>query len=104
MFPLRDDNIFSNARLHTPRQPLNQDYEIINTSLNIYHMKHIKPELIQHRCDLYTKLDPDWQFNAVGYDYLTDETGMQLTVIESNRTYLPPYRDYQMDKAIFDNV
>lgn len=60
VFPLRDDNIFTDARLHAPKQPLNQDYEIINTGLNIYHMKHITPELIQHRRDLYTKLDPDW--------------------------------------------
>lgn len=104
VFPLRDDNIFTDARLQAPKQPLNQDYEIINTGLNIYHMKHITPELIQHRRDLYTKLDPDWQFNAIGYDYLIDETGIQLTAIESGREYLPPYRDYQIDEAIFDNV
>lgn len=104
IFPVREDNIFSDARLHAPKQPLNQDYEVIDTGLNLYHLKHINPKLIQHRRDLYTKLDPHREFQSIGYDYLTDETSLELQNIPTGREYFPVYRDYQMDKAIFDNI
>jgi len=101
LFPLFDDNLYSDARLHTPRQPLNPEYRLIRTGLNLYHLKHIEPALRTHRKQLYNKLDPELRYNSVGYDYLDDETGMQLERIGWRRGYRPRYRAYEMDPAIF---
>jgi len=102
VFPVRADNVFSKAKLHTPRQPMNDDYEWIQTGLNVYHLKHIKPELRKSRKEIYKKLDPDERWNGgVGYDYLDDETDVELAKIPSWRMYKPKYRDYKINKGIF---
>lgn len=101
IFSVKDDNIFSDAKLHVPREPQNTDLKVINTGLNIYHLKHIKPELRKHRKEIYNKLDPDHKFQSFGYDYLDDEQGISLKRIPFGRTYLPEYRNYKIDKEIF---
>ena len=101
IFPILIDNIYSNQKLHTPKQPLNSDYEIIDTNLNIYHLKHIKSELRNHRKELYEKLDPNHKFQTIGYDYLDDDTGMELKKIPSLRMYKPKYRNYKIDEGIY---
>jgi len=101
IFPLRDDNIFSDQKLHTPKQPLNTDYEIIETDLNIYHLKHIVPALRLQRTELYNRMDPNREYQSIGYDYLSDETGLKLERIPFRRMYRPKYRDYQIDEGIF---
>lgn len=102
VFPLCPDNVFSDAKLHTPKNPLNADYEVVDTRLRLYHLKHINPRLRQHRRDLYQTLDPNWQYQTIGYDYLVDEQTMQLTYIEGDRAYYPAYREYVMDEAYFE--
>lgn len=102
IFSAKEDNIYSDARLHTPREPQNKDLLIVDTGLNIYHLKHINPKLRRHRTKIYNKLDPAHEFQDVGYDYLNDETGMMLDKIPFGRTYLPKYKDYQIDSKIFD--
>lgn len=103
LFPLRPDNVYSDAKLHAPRQPLNSDYTTIATGLNVYHLKHIEPQLRSHRKQIYNKLDPEGALNGdAGYDYLDDETGMELVRIPLGRGYAPRYRQYRIDPAIFD--
>jgi hypothetical protein len=102
IFPLLEDNIYSDQRIHTPKHPLNGDYKVIDTGLNIYHLKHIVPELRKHRRDLYSKLDPTHEYQSIGYDYLNDETGMELRRIAFRRMYRPRYREYKMDNGIFE--
>jgi len=96
------DNVFSDAKLHTPRQPLNEDSLVIKTGLNVYHLKHINPALREHRAEIYKKLDPNAIYNPVGYDYLNDETNMRLSKISIGKEYNPPYKDYQIDDQIFN--
>jgi len=101
VFRLKNDNIYSDKQLHTPKEPQNSDVKIIETDLNIYHLKHIKPELRKNRKDIYNKLDPQHKFQGIGYDYLDDETDMKLKGIAIGRGYCPKYRDYEIDERIF---
>lgn len=102
VFRLQDDNIYSDAKLHTPREPQNEDVQIIDMNINIYHLKHIKPELRTHRKNVYNKLDPKHVHQKMGYDYLDDETGITLKRIGLGRSYNPKYRDYKIDEKMFD--
>ena len=61
----------------------------------LYHLKSIRHADRVARRDLYTRLDPVRQFQAIGYDYLAEEgPGLQLRRIEPDRDYdrrtLPP--------------
>ena len=102
VFPLLGGNVYSDADLHMPKQPLNADYRIVDTGINIYHLKHINPALRAQRRDLYEHLDPNHKYQSIGYDYLTDETGLALYKIPLSRMYWPLYHEYHMDDAIFE--
>lgn len=101
VFPILPENKYSEAKIHAQKHPLNDDYRVINTGLNIYHLKHIRPELRQQRRDLYNKLDPERKNQPLGYDYLVDESGMQLKKIDRTRMYSPNYRNYKIDSDIY---
>ncbi len=100
-FPLLPDNIYSDNKLHPRRQPLNEDFKLVVTDINLYHLKQINPKLRKQRKDLYNKLDPQHIYQDIGYDYLDDETGLELQEIPVNRMYRPKYRKYKIDKEIF---
>ncbi|MGL4387712.1 hypothetical protein [Snodgrassella alvi] len=101
IFPLLKDNIYSDASLHMPKHPLNSDFKIIDTGLNIYHLKHIIPTLRKQRRDLYEKLDSNHIYQKIGYDYLIDESDLQLTKVPWRRRFVPKYRDYQINDGIY---
>jgi len=48
----------------------------------------IDPEGRRARADLYNRLDPDRKFQAIGYDYLLDEEGIELQPIEPGRDFV----------------
>lgn len=102
VFPLLEDNVYSDADLHMPKQPLNAGYRTVDTGINIYHLKHINPALRAQRRDLYEHLDPNHQYQSIGYDYLTDETGLSLSKIPWHRMYWPLYHEYHIDDEVFD--
>jgi hypothetical protein len=56
--------------------------------LIIYHLRMIHAADRERRRARYDALDPQHRWQSIGYDYLTDETGLRL---ES----LPPDRDYE---------
>lgn len=60
-----------------------------HSELNLYHLRMIAPSDRAARAERYRTLDPDQLFQKEGYDYLTDETGLQLERIPSNRDFLP---------------
>lgn len=91
LFPLLGDQDFMNLRVHSPWHPVNSDYDFVETGFNLYHLKMIDPHARKQRADLYEKLDPDHEIQAIGYRYLEDEAGLELTAITPDRAYLPPY-------------
>lgn len=97
LFPLMSEQKFMNLRVHSQWAPVNREYRIIHTGLNLYHLKMIDPANREARQQLYSELDPNSEIQAHGYDYLTDETDLALEHIAHDRHYNPPYsREYQI--------
>ncbi len=59
---------------------------------NLYHLRMVRHEDRLGRHQRYRALDPDNRFQPEGYDYLVDETGMELASIPVERDFLP-FRD-----------
>lgn len=91
LFPLRDDQTFDDAPLHGPHHP--KGYKRRFTGLNIYHLRPIIRERRLARRDLYKRLDPGSAYQAIGYDYLADDAGLELEAIPAGRGYRPVHRE-----------
>lgn len=63
-----------------------------NLPHNLYHLRMVLAEDRHARHQKYRKIDPDNRFQPEGYDYLVDETGMELATIPPERDFLP-FRD-----------
>jgi hypothetical protein len=57
--------------------------------LNLYHLRMIRPADRAARHARYRALDPQNRFQPQGYDYLIDESGLQLAEISADRDFLP---------------
>lgn len=57
--------------------------------MNLYHLRMIAAEDRAARHARYLALDPDRRFQAQGYDYLVDETGIELRPVPPGRDFLP---------------
>ena len=68
-------------------------YRILDSGLNLYHLKMITRARREARRDLYNRLDPDRRFQPIGYDYLADDQGAVLKPIRPGREYHPPHND-----------
>jgi len=92
LFECREDHEFHDQRLHGHWAPLNgrlADGSFPSADLIIYHLRMLHPEDRAARRDRYNRLDPDREMQAIGYDYLTDETGIELAPIDPMRSYRP---------------
>ena len=56
----------------------------------IYHLRMIDPADRVARAQRYERLDPDHVWQTIGYDYLLDDSGLELTAVEPDRGYLTP--------------
>jgi hypothetical protein len=83
----------SEQDLHAPWFRLGPDTKLRPSGLNLYHLKMLTPERRAARRDLYKHLDPEGRFQKLGYDYLADETGMELEEIPPGRGFSPPHRE-----------
>ena len=87
--------VFSSPRLENVERVAEllreQGIEVRVTDINLYHLKMIAPKRRQARRDLYNHLDPERKLQAIGYDYLTDEEGLELENIPVHRFYDPPF-------------
>lgn len=89
LFPLSENMDFDYGRNHHFSWAYKEILDnVCELNYDMYHLKMIKPSDRQARARLYNKLDPQKQMQAIGYDYLTDETGMKLTTVdEVNHPY-----------------
>jgi hypothetical protein len=92
LFPVLPGQEFMNLAVHCQSPPMNPEYARITTGLNLYHLKMIDPQNRMDRKGLYNVLDPERKIQAIGYDYLTDETNMRLETIPEGREYYPAYK------------
>ena len=65
--------------------------QLRDTDFNLYHLKMITPERRKARAALYNHLDPKRRMQAIGYDYLADDTGAELERVAAGREYYPPH-------------
>jgi hypothetical protein len=57
--------------------------------LVIYHLRMIHAADRERRRARYDALDPDHRWQPIGYDHLTDETGLRLESLPRDRDYEP---------------
>lgn len=87
LFPLFKKMFFDfkqNHHIHWyPREVKKQ----IAIDYNIYHLKMVKQIEREKIKNLYNNIDPKCLMQKIGYDYLTDETGIELVEIPSEKAY-----------------
>jgi len=93
LFRLRADAQLDERSLHGHWAPINSATErgFRQVDLCLYHLRMIEPIDRQARRDRYLLLDPDRKFQAIGYDYLTDESSLELATIPDGRGYEPMF-------------
>jgi hypothetical protein len=57
--------------------------------LRLYHLRMIEPEDRIARYQRYRRLDPDAVFQPMGYDYMLDDSTLELAPLEPGRGYAP---------------
>lgn len=78
---------------HLPWVGFLPELRLQRVDANLYHLKMITAERRRARAALYARLDPDNRMQAIGYDYLADETGLRLERIPFGRGYRPRHVD-----------
>ena len=90
VFPLPATMTFDNLKpLHGPWYPAElSSPEFVNViDYNLYHLNMIRPEARAARRDRYNAIDPNKEAQEIGYDYLTDESGLKLESIPAGKEY-----------------
>ncbi len=87
------DHEFDTREMHRHWGPLNArvDGQFVAADIAIYHLRMIREEDRRARRDRYRRLDPDRRWQSIGYEYLTDEEGLQLERLPEGRGYRPPW-------------
>lgn len=79
--------------LHTPWDRMIPGVQVVNTDINLYHLKMLTRERRAARAALYTHLDPDKKYQPIGYDYLADDANALLEAISTERRFTPPHKE-----------
>jgi hypothetical protein len=91
LFEARRDHEFHEQRLHCHWAPLNSrvNGDFPQADLIFYHLRMLRAEDRAARRARYEALDPEREFQSVGYGYLTESEGLRLEKIEPGREYAP---------------
>lgn len=88
LFRSDPDHEFDQRRLHSiwaSWPPANGEYP--TADLRLYHLRMIAPQDRRARVARYKRIDPDREHQAIGYDYLLDEKGIELRPVEPGRHF-----------------
>ena len=89
LYPLRSRDTSSTTAACTrtgPRCPIPPD-DWRQADLRIWHLRMLEAADRPARAARYERIDPDHAIQTIGYDYLLDETGLELAAV-------PPGRDF----------
>jgi hypothetical protein len=90
LFAALADHRFDYRPLHAVKAPLQARVRgrFVGADLELYHLRTVRREDREARRDRYKALDPEarWQ-PALGYDYLTDESGLRLRRVARRRAF-----------------
>jgi SAM-dependent methyltransferase len=90
LFKADPDARFQHRRLHSiwaPWPPPNGEYP--TADLRLYHLRMISESDRRARMERYKRLDPEREWQEIGYDYLLDEEGIELEPVEPGRDFVP---------------
>ncbi len=96
LFAYRPEAVLDGRRFHGHWPPLDamlrhpdgrEYYEPLD--LELYHLRMVRAEDRARRRDRYNQLDPERRFQAIGYDYLTDSSGLEVSPLPEGREYEP---------------
>lgn len=93
LLSLADGVVRPEGNLHLSWASFIPPADLVDTQLNLYHLKMITPERRRARAALYNQLDPGRSAQEIGYDYLADDEGAVLERIPPGRGYFPPHVD-----------
>lgn len=95
LFAARRDHEFHMQRLHCHWAPLNskENGGFPRADLTIYHLRMMHAADRHARRVRYQTLDPTRQYQAVGYEYLTEDEGLLLKPVPPRRVYEPLPQD-----------
>lgn len=90
LFEARRDHVFDDRRVHAiwASQDRSNDERPMG-DLFLYHLRMMRPEDRAARVARYRRIDPDSEWQEIGYDYLLDVDGLELAEIEPGRGYVP---------------
>ena len=80
---------FHTQRVHSVWAGAGDSSRWPQADLRLYHLRMIEPADRVRRAQRYIRLDPDRRWQAIGYDYMLDESGLELRPIEPGREYEP---------------
>ena len=88
-FKARPDAALDERALHGQWAPADSFREGTSPMADvvIYHLRMIDPRDRAERQTRYQRLDPERRWQAIGYEYLTDETGLRLSRVSRRRRY-----------------
>jgi glycosyltransferase involved in cell wall biosynthesis len=91
LFRWRPDHLVDPRAFHGTWTPVNgaQDGGCPLVDAVIYHLKMIRAEDREARRRKNEELDPGNRWQAIGYSYLTDPTGLELEPLPRGRDYVP---------------
>lgn len=91
LFQIRPDAVLDERGLHGHWAPLNSKTAtgFPQVDLWLYHLRMIDAADRRARQARYQQLDPERRWQAIGYEYLTDENNLQLARIPEGREYEP---------------
>ncbi len=90
LFRSSPDHHFDERRVHAfwaSMPPPPEDWP--QADLNIYHLRMLHPEDRAARRQRYRRIDPDNIWQPIGYDYLLDETGLEVERVAEGREFTP---------------
>jgi len=90
LFKYRRDHEFDERQMHNYWAPLNSrvNGQYCHADLEMYHLRMIEPQDREARRRRYERLDPTLTWQPNGYDYLVDETSIELTALNAERHFL----------------
>lgn len=95
LFAWRPDPVLDPRPVHGHWAPVNSFHWGIfrHTELTIYHLRMVRAADREARRRRYETADPHGEYQSIGYAYLTDATGLELTALPDGRGYRPLHRD-----------
>lgn len=89
LFRLREDHEFDARPLHGLKAPLQalRRGRFPKADLNIYHLAMLRAEDREMRRRRYEEADPNRRWQRIGYEYLTDQSGLTLQSLPPGRGF-----------------